>query len=1259
MDNGNNAGTAVYDFPDNQKATIEVDRLELVVATRAFEVYQSEIDSAIDTLIIDQSGTSQAVTGTLDYNPNTNTHTVLGLLPSAGVTTGEALEAIEVRTGSGADAFTINTTNITTTIKTGGNADTINVETAAGAVHLFGEGGNDVINVKSFSTASTVHGGDEDDTINVSNNAGRLIGVGAKLFISGDAGSDTINANNASSNSTAAGTLTSTLLRGLKMPGEIEYDLTEVLNIHLGIANDTFTIENTHAGTTHVTGNLGADKFFVKTVAGFTDINTEEGNDTVTVTNNSTTLAGIQAILDIAAGAGSGDKLILDDSNAQQDQSGSFFADQLTGFGMTNGRIDHSGFDDVTLTLGDFVDDLTIESTIPGTTLIETGAGDDDVEIETYDGTTKLDTGIGSDKIFVFDGDGDAAGTGSFLEIDGGNDADLYEITAASQIAGISFIDLNDTGTSGIDELLYLGTTGNDLLQLDTVYDRSQDQDLEFTNDRWLPYGDHGEGLVIAHFDGNADQYVATDINDTESFTDDPEPTILNSGANLQIVNYSSIDLVTVFAGEGDDTIISDDTAQQMNVYGNGGKDQFFIGSVLETELVLVEGQEVAIVNEITRGASFKMNFYGGANNDYFEVNHNTADIGLFGDNGDDTFFIKALLTLNEDEDLVELDNKLTTVSGVSGEDSEASQTGNNDTRQIDVDSLVYVENANVKIDGGAGFDSVAIVGTVLSDTFYVFTEVEDGKTVQRIFGAGVKLRELLNIERIQLITGGGDDRVFVYGVDLGPVAELVINTGSGSDTIIVGGPELLIDLNFPKRSRTDFASVDGYQPAGETLVAFGLGIDLTESLDRVVPFNVEEPATTRQKMVPESRSLDAIVSPVLLTDADGIVDTLTINNQLGASALVFDDRELLKKAITTDSSRVVYPSNAGSGVTDLIAQLGDLASGDADEVRETVNDYLENLIVFADRYRDPALIQRLAVLPTDETESVTIEAGVSYAVFQDTLDENNQFVTGQSQLAAFLTGTGFTANFVDSAHPDPSRSDLISDLADITNGSGDELAFEAQYEEIIKDGQVFLDIIGVSLVTAAPVSLDIQASYILTVTPGDPEAWESVYVAGESPNIYFEKLEEVTVHLNTTQANTVVLDNTRYDGKTFVHGGVAADVFQVRGIAGQTFIHGDAGDDDFEIGEGTVAKLASDLFLHGDTGEDQVFVFNDQADATEVLVEKNTVQQTLEQDKLSKITNALEFTITDSTENQLIGDQLRIDSVPLAQQAAAPVDRR
>ena len=453
--------------------------------------------------------------------------------------------------------------------------------------------------------------------------------------------------------------------------------------------------------------------------------------------------------------------------------------------------------------------------------------------------------------------------------LDGANSGDIYDLTVAQSGSGENFLDLRDQGTSGIDQLIYKGSnaivdpadptryidgTGDDLIQLDTVYVAALDPDREFKDDRNAGFGTHGDGLLFVHFGLASDDFGEVDFD--EALEENPDATggmngeeeddgifavkerALGRGEFFQVVNYSSIEINTVFAGSGDDKIVSEDTAQLIDVFGGEGDDQFFVGSILDTDTVFVEGQEIAVVLEVTPGASFEMRFFGGAGDDYFEVNHNRAEISLFGDNGDDTFFIKALLTIDEDEEPVEIGNSTANVSGVAGADSEEGQQ-ENDTRNVDIDSLVYVENANINIDGGAGFDSVAIVGTVLSDTFYVYTEEDrdnPGKTVQRIYGAGVKLRQLLNIEQIKLITGPGDDRVYVYGVDLGGIGDLIINTGTGSDLIEFGGPKRLINLTIPTNQRTEYAAVEGYVEGPVLPVALGLGIQKVDNPARVVP---------------------------------------------------------------------------------------------------------------------------------------------------------------------------------------------------------------------------------------------------------------------------------------------------------------------------------------------------------------------------------------------------------------------------------------
>ncbi|MEC9091625.1 MAG: hypothetical protein VX438_02880, partial [Planctomycetota bacterium] len=461
----------------------------------------------------------------------------------------------------------------------------------------------------------------------------------------------------------------------------------------------------------------------------------------------------------------------------------------------------------------------------------------------------------------------------------------------------------------------------------DTVYDREQDPAKEFKESRNLTLGSrslgkHGDGLIFTHFDADDSEYGKADLDDEDELLKVKEKK-LGTGEDYQVLNYATIEQVNVFGGPGNDRFISDDTSEVMNVYGNEGDDQFFVGSILKTKLVWVEGREIAVVESITHGASYEMKFYGGDGEDYFEVNHNKADIELYGDNGDDTFFVKALLTINEDDDVVEIDNKTATVSGASGEGSESDQKGNNDTREVDIDALVYVENANIKIDGGSGFDSIAIVGTVLSDTFHVFTETnDDGETVQRIFGAGVKLKELFNIERVQLITGPGDDRVYLYGVNLGSLADFVVNTGTGSDLVYVGGPELQFDLNYPTRKTTQFASVDGFLEGIEKEIAYGTTISEIDRTNRIVPFDVEEPAGVESKTVAASAALVGILNPVVINDPDGLVDSVVFRNELGPVNIEFFDRQLKKKNIDVDASKLSYPEGqVESGLTDLVGE--------------------------------------------------------------------------------------------------------------------------------------------------------------------------------------------------------------------------------------------------------------------------------------------------------------------------------------------------
>ncbi|MEC8428700.1 MAG: hypothetical protein VXZ35_09750, partial [Pseudomonadota bacterium] len=136
------------------------------------------------------------------------------------------------------------------------------------------------------------------------------------------------------------------------------------------------------------------------------------------------------------------------------------------------------------------------------------------------------------------------------------------------------------------------------------------------------------------------------DIADAAATTA-PSLSLADPSAYQRVYYDTTAEKVEIHGGLGDDTIISDDTMAATYVYGDQGADNFLIGRVLETETVTVDGRQIDVVKGdegITAGVSYNGYFYGGSGDDYFEVNHNIGVLSLFGESGDDTFFLRAHL---------------------------------------------------------------------------------------------------------------------------------------------------------------------------------------------------------------------------------------------------------------------------------------------------------------------------------------------------------------------------------------------------------------------------------------------------------------------------------------------------------------------------------------------------------------------------------------------------------------------------------------
>jgi Ca2+-binding RTX toxin-like protein len=228
---------------------------------------------------------------------------------------------------------------------------------------------------------------------------------------------------------------------------------------------------------------------------------------------------------------------------------------------------------------------------------------------------------------------------------------------------------------------------------------------------------------------------------------------------------------VTINGLGGADRFYSDDTSAMVTLDGGRGDDIFQIGQVFGTARIspfVATGDEVS-TNETTLGFlsvgnSLPMVANGGLGNDTFNIYSNKALTKLFGEDGDDTFVVRAFV--------------LKASPGVlaGGGDTELFGGGGADT-------VMYNLNAPLKIDGGAGVDKVVVLGTEVGDSFWI--------TESGIYGAGLNVAfegvELAEVDGLE-----GDDTFYVTSTSA-KMAVTVIG-GLGADVINVGA-DVTLDI--------------------------------------------------------------------------------------------------------------------------------------------------------------------------------------------------------------------------------------------------------------------------------------------------------------------------------------------------------------------------------------------------------------------------------------------------------------------------------
>uniref|UniRef100_UPI00356A9D5F LamG-like jellyroll fold domain-containing protein n=1 Tax=Stieleria sp. TaxID=2795976 RepID=UPI00356A9D5F len=281
-------------------------------------------------------------------------------------------------------------------------------------------------------------------------------------------------------------------------------------------------------------------------------------------------------------------------------------------------------------------------------------------------------------------------------------------------------VDINDSGSSGIDVLIAYGSPENDTVTLDAENG---------------PDG-RRRGLIE----------VGAGVSDPDG----------------DQITYSSIKQVTIDTRSGDDTVTSHDNMVLTVINLGPGDDTATVGEVTlvpnpdDRSIEFPDGFPVADLPNSTKGNSAIMVINGDSDDDYFEVNRNAAPLYLHGGDHDDTFVINSFAIQAEGKEIANLTNAF-------------GGSGNN--------RYEYVENAPVFINGGSGTDTVVINGTPRGDTFVVtansvagagrvtyFTEIE--RLEINAAGGNDEIYVLGSSPDVEMILrgGSGDDKIHLGG---------------------------------------------------------------------------------------------------------------------------------------------------------------------------------------------------------------------------------------------------------------------------------------------------------------------------------------------------------------------------------------------------------------------------------------------------------------------------------------------------------------
>jgi Ca2+-binding RTX toxin-like protein len=235
----------------------------------------------------------------------------------------------------------------------------------------------------------------------------------------------------------------------------------------------------------------------------------------------------------------------------------------------------------------------------------------------------------------------------------------------------------------------------------------------------------------------------------------------LRENDNVERVNYGkSLDHLVLETLDGDDTVSVDDNWTETTIRLGEGSDTSQVGQIFKSErdaaanvAATDEFETIATTRGfLSNGISFATVIEGEKGEDVFVVFRNTAELTLRGGDDDDLFVVRSFAE-----------------EGSFESDVDAGEG---------FDTVEYVSNATVNVNGGAGIDTLRLIGTEFSDEYLI--------TATKVTGAG---REITydEIEILEVDGAEGDDTFFVTSTGTS-VTETRLYGGLGSDNFEIGG---------------------------------------------------------------------------------------------------------------------------------------------------------------------------------------------------------------------------------------------------------------------------------------------------------------------------------------------------------------------------------------------------------------------------------------------------------------------------------------